>query len=108
MSGVFSVQNRRMKRMFAVTRTRGKAWDPSRSLEAQEAWQLHAAFMNALHSDGFVLLGGPLVGTSDVLLIVRAHDEEEILSRLQADPWNHMNLLTVARIVPWTIRLGSL
>jgi uncharacterized protein YciI len=94
--------------MFAVTRTRGEAWDPSRSLEAQDRWQPHATFMNALHSDGFVLLGGPLDGTPDVLLIVRARDEAEIRSRLQADPWSHMNLLTVARIVPWTIRLGSL
>jgi len=96
-----------MKQTFAVMRTYGVAWD-SRSLEAQDAWQPHAAFMNALHSDGFVLLGGPLDGTPDVLLIVRADDEAEIRSRLDADPWSHMNLLTVARIVPWTIRLGSL
>jgi len=97
-----------MTRTFAVTRTHGEAWDSSRAVEAQDAWQPHAVFMNALHSDGFVLLGGTLDGTPDVLLIVRAHDEAEIRSRLQADPWSHMNLLTVARIVPWTIRLGSL
>jgi uncharacterized protein YciI len=97
-----------MQRTFAVTRTCGDAWDPARSLEAQDGWTPHAVFMNTLHSDGFVLLGGPLDGTPDVLLIVRAHDEAEIRSRLQADPWTRMNLLTVASIVPWTIRLGSL
>lgn len=106
--GSFVAQNHTMTRTFAVTRTRGEAWDPSRPLEAQDGWQPHAAFMNALHSDGFVVLGGPLDGTADVLLIVRARDEAEIRSRLQADPWSDTNLLTVARIVPWTIRLGSL
>ena len=63
--------------------------------------------MNALHADGFVIFGGPLGGTPDVLLIVRAKDEAEIRSRLETDPWSRMNLLTIARIVPWTIRLGS-
>jgi len=96
-----------MKRTFAVTRTYGAAWDHSRTLEEQQAWQPHATFMNALHADGFVIFGGPLGGTPDVLLIVRADDEAEIRLRLETDPWSRMNLLTIARIVPWTIRLGS-
>ena len=97
-----------MKRTFAVTRTYGDAWEHSRALEEQQAWQPHATFMNALHADGFVVLGGPLDGTADVLLIVHADDEAEIRSRLEKDPWSRMRLLTIARIVPWTIRIGSL
>ena len=97
-----------MKRTYAVTRTYGLAWNPSRPLEGQDAWLPHAEFMNTLQAEGFIIAGGPLDGTTDVLLIVCAHDEAEIRLRLDADPWTHMNLLTVARIVPWTIRLGSL
>jgi len=63
--------------------------------------------MDALVVEGFVLFGGPLEGTSDVLLIVRANDANEIHSRLSADSWTS-NLLRITQIVPWTLRLGSL
>jgi hypothetical protein len=64
--------------------------------------------MNALHRDGFVLLGGPLDGTPDVLLIVRAGDADEITARLADDVWTRNGLLRIKHIVPWTLRLGAL
>jgi len=97
-----------MQQLFAVIRTRGSAWQDSRSLERQSDWTAHASFMNALAKEGFVVLGGPLEGTADVLLIVRAGSPDEIRSRLAADPWAQNNLLRVTRVVPWTLRLGSL
>jgi hypothetical protein len=96
-----------MKRLFAVIRSRGPGWDPSRPLEGQRDWQGHAVFMNGLEAEGFVVLGGPLEGTPEVLLIIRAQDEAEIRARLAADPWSS-DLLRVDRAVPWTLRLGSL
>ena len=95
-------------KIFAVIRTRGGAWHPELGLEHQTDWRGHAVFMNALHTEGVVLLGGPLEGTSDVLLIMRAATPDEILARLEADPWTGMDLLRVSRISLWTIRLGSL
>jgi uncharacterized protein YciI len=97
-----------MPRLFAVTRSRGPAWDAARSMEAQDDWPAHAVFMNALHRDGFVLLGGPLEGTPDVLLIARANDADDIRSRLSDDSWTRNGLLQVKQIVPWTLRLGAL
>ncbi|MGO9273284.1 MAG: YciI family protein [Terriglobia bacterium] len=97
-----------MKRLFAVTRSRGPGWDNSCPIEQQEDWPSHAAFMNALEAEGFVLLGGPLEGTPNVLLIVRAEDAEEINSRLAEDCWTRKNLLWTAGVAPWTLRLGSL
>jgi hypothetical protein len=41
-------------------------------MESQADWALHASFMNSLAKEGFVVLGGQMEGTSDVLLIVRA------------------------------------
>ena len=64
--------------------------------------------MNGLLSEGFVLLGGPLEGTSDVLLIIRANDADAIRTRLAHDSWTSKDLLHVKQIVPWTVRLGSL
>jgi uncharacterized protein YciI len=98
----------KLKRLFAVIRSRGGAWQASRPLDAQEAWDAHAAFMNSLEKEGFIVLGGPLEETTDVLLIARAETSEEIIRRLSADPWTRLDLLRVARIAPWTLRLGSL
>ena len=91
-----------------MIRTRGPAWREGRPLERQPDWEAHAIFMNALAEEGFVVLGGPLAGTPDVLLIIRAASEEEIRARLGADPWALTDLLRVARVTPWTLRLGSL
>jgi len=97
-----------MTRLFAVTNTRSAAWNNSRPMEEQEDWAAHAAFMDALQAEGFVVIGGPLEGTPDALLIIRANDAEEISSRLSQDPWRRKGLLATTRIIPWTLRLGSL
>ena len=97
-----------MPQHFMVIRTRGPGWQESLPLEGQDDWAGHASFMNALAKEGFVILGGPLEGASDVLLIIRATSPDEIRSRLAEDPWTIRNLLRVTRISPWTLRLGSL
>jgi hypothetical protein len=97
-----------MSPLFAVTRTRGPRWNPEVPLEEQEDWRGHADFMNGLHANGFVVLGGPLEGTPDVLLIVRANGVKEIHARLNGDSWTSKGLLRIKQIVRWTLRLGSL
>jgi hypothetical protein len=56
-----------MKRLFAVIRSCGAAWNDALPLEQQADWRPHADFMNALLEEGFVELGGPLEGTRDDL-----------------------------------------
>jgi hypothetical protein len=97
-----------MTRLFAVTRSRGPQWDPDPSMDWQRDWRQHADFMNGLHADGFVLLGGPLEGTSDILLVVHATIADEITARLADDCWTKNDLLRVSEIVPWSRRIGSL
>ena len=97
-----------MPQLFAVIRTRGPAFEPSRPLEAQADWAAHAAFMNGLVRDGSVILGGPLEGTADVLLIMRAASADDARDRLAADPWTVQDLLRVSWISRWALRLGSL
>jgi uncharacterized protein YciI len=94
--------------LFAVIRTRGGAWQPGLPLESQPDWGAHASFMNALQKEGFVVIGGPLEDSPDVLLIVLANSPEEIIERFAADPWTGQDLLRISRISPWTLRLGSL
>lgn len=47
---------------FAVTREAGPAWTDG-GIGAQPAINDHAAFMNALADEGFILFAGPLAGT---------------------------------------------
>jgi uncharacterized protein YciI len=97
-----------MKQLFAVTRARGPAWEDTKPLEGQAEWSAHAAFMDALAAERFVLLAGPLEGFREALIIIRAGSTEEIDTRLAADPWTKRELLRTTRIAPWTLRLGSL
>jgi uncharacterized protein YciI len=97
-----------MQQLFVVMRTRGPAWQESRSLEEQADWAAHASFMNGLLRDGAVILGGPLEGTADVVLVMRARTADEVRSWLARDPWAGQDLLRVTRVAPWTLRLGSL
>jgi uncharacterized protein YciI len=97
-----------MERAFVVLRSRGPAWDDSQPLEGQAEWEAHAAFMDALFEEGFAALVGPLEGTRDALLVVRADSAEEIVSRLAADPWSKSRLLVTKQISSWKIRLGTL
>jgi uncharacterized protein YciI len=97
-----------MQRIFLVTRSRGARRDEARPMEEQEEWRAHADFMNALAREGFVALGGPVDGTRETLLVVRASDEAQIHARLSTDPWTRNQLLRVSEIRPWTLRLGSI
>jgi uncharacterized protein YciI len=94
---------------FLVTRAWGPAWDPSRPRRAQDGWDEHAAFMDELVEDGFIVLGGPIgddVDTGPVLQVVKAESEDEVRERLAADPWPE-ELLTIERIEPWAVWLRS-
>src|SRR5262249_10329041 len=99
---------RPMQRPFIVLEERGPRWDDARPMEEQAEWPAHAAFMDALAAEGFVVLGGPLEGTRRVLLVIRAEDVTEVRQRFSADPWVQNGLLVVKNCWPWTIRLGSL
>ncbi len=65
---------------FLVTRAWGPAWDPARPRRAQDGWEKHAAFMDALADEGFVVLGGPVgdVETGRALVVVRAESEDAV------------------------------
>ena len=92
--------------LFVVERAHGPAWDPARGLREQDGWDEHAAFMDELVDEGWIVLGGPL-GDDAALLVVEAADRAEIDRRLDADPWTPTGHLHTARAEPWTILLDS-
>jgi uncharacterized protein YciI len=96
-----------MKTLFVVTRTRGQAWDASKPMNAQEQWPEHAIFMNRLAANGFVVLGGPVGESGDVLLVINATSEDEINATLSDDPWSQSSILEVQGIQRWNILLQA-
>lgn len=61
--------------------------------------------MDALATDGFVVLGGPIGDGERILLVVDAESEAEIMARLARDPWTPKDLLRVAQVDRWQILL---
>ena len=92
---------------FAVRLEHAGPWDFSKGLREQEGWEEHAAFMDELVEQGFIVLGGPLTG-DEVLLVSRADDEQEVRARLAEDNWAQNGMLAITSIQPWTILLDGL
>jgi uncharacterized protein YciI len=92
---------------FAVTLVHGPGWDPSRPIRQQDAWAEHAAFMDGLVDDGFLIIGGPLSDGERTLHAMTADGEQEIRARLAVDPWAASGKLRVGSIEPWALWLDS-
>ena len=92
---------------FAVRTIHGPGWDPSRPIREQDDWDAHAAFMDGLVDDGFIIIGGPVDGGAQTLHAIEAADEDEVRRRLAADPWARAGLLRVGSIERWALWLDS-
>ena len=55
---------------FAVRLVHGPGWDPGRPIRRQDGWDEHAAFMDGLVKDGFIILGGPVGDGEQTLQVV--------------------------------------
>ena len=91
---------------LVVVRRSGPDWDRAKPLEEQSRWDEHAAFMDGLVGDGFIVLGGPLSDEERVVYALQASSEEEIRATLARDPWSESHLV-IDSIDPWTIRLRA-
>ncbi len=89
---------------LVVLRRSGPEYDHSKPLEEQSGWPVHAAFMDGLVDDGFIVLGGVLGDELRTAHAVEAASEDEIRERFARDPWSGSHLV-VDSIDAWTIRL---
>jgi uncharacterized protein YciI len=105
-----SVGEGRLVPYFTVIRERAAAWDWTLPMRRQVQWEAHAAFMDALADEGFIVAGGPLGNEDDarrVMHVIVAPDVDAIEARMAADPWTPTNMLRTVSIEPWTILLGG-
>ena len=96
--------------LYAVTREAGPGWTDGGIFE-QPAVSEHAAFLNRLAGEGFLLFGGPLAGSENgrvrALLVVDAPGEAEIHRRLADDPWVATGQIVTTSVEPWKILVGA-
>lgn len=93
--------------MFHVVVLRsGPEWRQGRPLEEQSGWEEHAAYMDDLVEQGFIVLGGPLGDEHRVVHAIEAESEQAVRDRLAADPWSGSHLVVDA-VDPWTVRLDA-
>jgi uncharacterized protein YciI len=92
--------------VWVVRNVRGGPYDFSREMREQEQWKEHAAFMNALVDEGVVLIGGPLEGGLETILLCSAPTEDVLRRRLAEDPWVHSGMLTAKSVERMTVALS--
>jgi uncharacterized protein YciI len=95
-----------MATFLVLLRRIGPQWDRSRPMEEQSDWDAHAAFMDALVDDGFIVLGGPLSDEERVAHVIEADSAQAVRATLARDPWSETHLV-IDSIEPWTLRLDS-
>ncbi len=93
---------------FLVENAKGPTYDHSVARREQEGWDEHAAFMDGLTAEGFIVLGGP-IGDGDgenTLLVIEADDEATVRARLAEDPWSG-SVLAIDSIRRWNVWLRA-
>jgi uncharacterized protein YciI len=92
-----------MAKTFVVLSAAGVHRDLSKGSREQRFWDEHAAFIDALVEEGFIMLGGPLVDEGGAMLVVGAESEGEIRAKLADDPWYQQGMLELVAIKRWDI-----
>jgi uncharacterized protein YciI len=97
--------------LFAVTRDAGPGWTDGQGAFDQPAVNDHAAFMNSLADEGFVLFAGPLAGSEQdrirVLLIADASSATDVHRRLADDPWERTQRVVTTSVEQWNLLVGD-
>ena len=92
-----------MKNTFIAISSAGPNRDQSKGTREQPFWDEHAAFIDQLVDEGFILMGGSLVDEGGALLIVNAEDEEQVREKLKNDPWFTDGILKLESVKRWQI-----
>jgi len=96
-----------MQSTFVVISSAGPNRDKSSNTRGQPLWNEHAAFIDKLVAEGFILMGGPLVDEGGAMLIVNADDENEVREKLREDPWYAHGILKLESVKRWQVFIDA-
>jgi uncharacterized protein len=95
------------KQTYLVISSAGPIRDLSKGAREQPFWDEHAAFIDKLDADGFILLGGPLEDEGGGVLVVHAANEQEIREKVKDDPWYVRGVLKLESVKRWPIFIDN-
>ncbi len=100
-----------MKNTFLAISSPGPNRDLSKATREQPFWDEHAAFIDQLVDEGFIVMGGPLVDEHGMpqgaVLIVNAEDEHQVREKLKNDPWFQKGVLKLESVKRWQIFIDA-
>ena len=67
----------------------------------------HLAYMNGLHEDGRVVMGGPVGDGGGALVVLRVDSEDEVHAIIAADPYTAAGVGADHVVRPWTVAIGG-
>ena len=88
---------------YVVIPAAGAARALSIGTREQAFWNEHAAFIDGLVENGFIVLGGPFPDEGGEMIVVRAESEADVHTRLEPDPWFRNDILRIAGVHRWEI-----
>ncbi len=91
-----------MQNTFIALSSAGPNRDLSKGSREQRFWNEHAAFIDKLVDEGFILMGGPF-DDGGAMLIVKAADENEVREKVKNDPWYEHDMLKLESVKRWEI-----
>jgi uncharacterized protein YciI len=77
-------------------------------MREQDGWNDHAAYMDGIFDEGWLLLAGPIEGDRETMWVVEAGSEGEIRERMKQDPWSANGMLTPTKFERWDIVMDRL
>jgi len=92
-----------LKNTFVVISSAGPKRDRSKGTREQPLWDEHAAFIDQLVAEGFILMGGPFVDEGGSMLIVNADDKNEVRDIFRNDPWITHGVLKLESVKRWQV-----
>lgn len=94
--------------LYVVESIAGSQRDLSKGAREQSHWDDHAAFIDGLVDDGFIVLGGPFPDEGGAMIVVRGESEDDVRARLEPDPWYRNDILRLASIHRWELFIREL
>jgi uncharacterized protein YciI len=69
----------------------------------------HRDYLESLYDAGVIVRSGPLSGQGQpsALLVLDCADEEQVLARLDPDPFHQEGLIVEREIRPWSVVFGA-
>lgn len=97
-----------MSCFYLATSVAGQYRDLGKWSREQAFWDDHAAFIDGLVDDGFMVMGGPLIDEGGAMIVVRADSEVDVRARLADDPWTTHGILQLESVRCWEIFVDEL